>query len=248
MLTKPSTSNKVSGEKNSYYFLNQIMAAQRNAMSELWNQANKLQRLESPNQITKLKYTISNKHWKKTIQSILKKGSEMSDIEKKTLSFWLKMTCEPEKYMRDREDKEIIRFRNDQSRGCFIQKCKTSIHRWLKDTIFENHAFKEKIAQMKEKFLTAWLQDEKMINEEKDEENSQSTDYSIKIESNNPPSENIRQEENERNSNIKSKNDAVDVMMKIENIQKEWGNYKEMLSMFLKVYRIPFAVPMKFEN
>ena len=247
MLSKPSTSNKVSGEKNSYYFLNQIMSAQRNPMSELWNQANKLQRLDSPNQITKLKYTISNKHWKKTIQTILKKGSDMSDIEKKTLSFWLKMTCESEKYMRDRDDKEIIRFRNEQSKNCFIQKCKTSIHRWLKDTIFENQAFKEKIAQMKEKFLNSWLEDEKMINEEKDGDNSQSTDYPIKIESNNPTSEAISPFRTEENSDIKSKNDT-DVMMKIENIQKEWGNYKEMLSMFLKVFRIPVAVPMKFEN
>ena len=247
MLSKPSTSNKVSGEKNSYYFLNQIMAAQRNPMSEQWNKSNKLQRLESPNQITKLKYTISNKHWKKTIQSILKKGSDMSDIEKKTLSFWLKMTCDPEKYMKDRDDKEIIRFRNDQSKNCFIQKCKTSIHRWLKDAILENQAFKEKIAQMKEKVLTAWL-DENMIDEEKDEDNSQSTDYPVKIESNNPQSETISQEGNEQNSNLQSKKETGDIKMRFENIEKELGVFKEIFTMLFKGYRIPVAVPMKFEN
>lgn len=243
MLSKPSTPNKVSGEKNSYYFLNQIMSAQRNAMSEQWNQANKLQKLESPNKITKPKYTISNKHWKKTIQSILKKGSNMSDLEKKTLSFWLKMTSEPEKYMRDREDKEIIRFRNDQSKICFIKKCKTSIHRWLKDTIFENFAFKEKIAQMKEKFLNSWLEEG-----EKDEGSSESTDFPMKIESNILPSENISIEGKEKNLEINLQKDTGDVMKKIDNMQKEWEYYKQMFSLFFKVSSLPVAFPIKFEN
>ena len=87
-----------------------------------------------------------------------------------------------------------------------------------------------------------------MIDEEKDEDNSQSTDYPVKIESNNPQSETISQEGNEQNSNLQSKKETGDIKMRFENIEKELGVFKEIFTMLFKGYRIPVAVPMKFEN
>ena len=180
-MNKFSNSNNISGGKNSFYFLNKIMAAQKNEMSDLWSETNKRHnKLESTQQISRFKYTVSNKHWKKAIQSILEKGAEMSDLEKKILSFWLKMTIEPEKYMRDLNDNEIIRFRNAESRYSFIRKCKTSIHDWLKKNLLKCETFKEKVSQIEEKFLSDWLDGENSdsLNVVKDEKNHH--DISIK--------------------------------------------------------------------
>lgn len=172
-MNKISNSNNISGGKNSFYFLNKIMAAQKNEMSDLWSETNKRNiKLESPHQISRFKYTVSNKHWKKAIQSILEKGAEMSDLEKKILSFWLKMTIDPEKYMKDQNDNEIIRFRNVESRHSFILKCKTSIHDWLKKNLLKCETFKEKVSQIEEKFLNDWL-DGDNSNVGKDEKNQE---------------------------------------------------------------------------
>ena len=180
-MNKFSNSNNISGGKNSFYFLNKIMAAQKNEMSDLWGETNKRHNnLESTHQISRFKYTVSNKHWKKAIQSILEKGAEMSDLEKRILSFWLKMTIDPEKYMRDQNDNEIIRFRNAESRYSFIRKCKTSIHDWLKKNLLKCETFKEKVSQIEEKFLSDWLDGENLnsLNVGKDKENHD--DISIK--------------------------------------------------------------------
>lgn len=155
--------NNSSGNKNVYYFLNRIISEQNNELSHYWNKSHKLS--ESSKQITKesSKYTISNKHWRITVKMILNKGVEMTNIEKKTLDFLLKLTKEPKEFMVNRYGKQIVSFRNVESEKSFYEKCKGSLYPWLKNLIFEKLIImngktnKSEFDAMKEKMLNNYL-------------------------------------------------------------------------------------------
>lgn len=61
----------------------------------------------------------------------------MSPLEKQTLLFLLEITKDPQSFLQNAQGKDIIKFKNDESKCYFIGKCKNSLHPWLKNVIFE---------------------------------------------------------------------------------------------------------------
>ena len=162
-MVSSKANNNSSGNKNVYYFLNRIISEQNNELSQYWNKSHKLS--ESSKQIAKEnnKYTISNKHWRITVKTILSKGAEMTNIEKQTLDFLLKLTKEPKDFMVNRYGKQIVSFRNIESEKSFYEKCKGTLYPWLKNLIFEKLIIlngktnKSEFDAMKEKMLKDYL-------------------------------------------------------------------------------------------
>ena len=162
-MVSSKANNNSSGNKNVYYFLNRIISEQNNELSQYWNKSHKLS--ESSKQIAKEnnKYTISNKHWRITVKTILSKGAEMTNIEKQTLDFLLKLTKEPKDFMVNRYGKQIVSFRNIESEKSFYEKCKGSLYPWLKNLIFEKLIIlngktnKSEFDAVKEKMLKDYL-------------------------------------------------------------------------------------------
>ena len=129
---------KVSGNKNSYYFLNRLLCANPNEISRFWKEASKNQAPVSTNPLFKNKYTITSKHWKMIVKSMLEKGSAITQIEMKTLILLLKITKEPELYMKNNFGVDIITFKKPESKKTFIDKCINNIYPWLRNITFEN--------------------------------------------------------------------------------------------------------------
>ena len=87
----------------------------------------------------------------------------MTNIEKQTLDFLLKLTKEPKDFMVNRYGKQIVSFRNIESEKSFYEKCKGSLYPWLKNLIFEKLIIlngktnKSEFDAMKEKMLKDYL-------------------------------------------------------------------------------------------
>ena len=122
--------------KSFYHFLNFLINANnKEIMSCL---AKPVQQVKSPSSKSICKKDkIANHIWKGAVISILNKGHAMSPLEKQTLLFLLEITKDPQSFFPNAQGKDIIKFKNDESKCYFIGKCKNSIYPWLKNVIFE---------------------------------------------------------------------------------------------------------------
>lgn len=132
-----NTAYKPSGNKNSYYFLNRLILAHNEDIPILWQNIIKSEPLSTHPIRKDKKYKITSKHWKKTVKSLLSKGSQIQTSEVKTVKFLLELTRSPEKFMRNSNGKEIINWRSKNSCEIFVQKCKNSIYPWLRAMVID---------------------------------------------------------------------------------------------------------------
>jgi len=120
--------NYHSGEKNCYYFLNRLLSRTDEELHQMWKKLRGIHK-KSQSQISKKK--ISSKHWKTAIKNTLSKGSDIGDIEMKTINKLIEITENPESFLIDSKGEPVIRFRSKVSSNEFISKCIKTIHPFL---------------------------------------------------------------------------------------------------------------------